>query len=990
MYTFLLNDKQINVVNAPILNECLDESPDTIEVVLEVQDRLEPYEPHSSFKVLKDDKVIFDGAIISDSVEVACKSPLEYIHSISCHESIRETQFLFVRDTSFTQYYTDRELVSKQQYIFPFQNGSGIKVISASPIGDDKVPIKFSKFRNANLDKIVIECEIYDYENDLIKVVNPNAKYKNIIGFTLIDKTTNEIIFSYGNNDYFEKVIHVEIPISRINFDHEYAFSFNKFPESYVDKTKNLPYATFNCYIYAIRHKYTLYDVLDTLRRQQILKAKNGNNVYLTKCDYQFKLPTSGRLYNLLYYTIAPDFVFTDCSLWDCLVDIFQYIDAEPKFSLDGTKTLEAEFYNDKQRKIDLNGELTNFTTSINNKNYVNDFVTKYQNARIKNSVTYPSNSVYKNVSGNKISITNENDYLIMTDKPIDYVEHLYFNLQGKTLKAHFAMYTTRIVNNEVIGHTLDIRDVDKDILFKSSSEFDYANQVVTKDVYMTLPEPGTSESEVIRSFNKATAFSYEQGDNKIEFLSNFKNIFGFQFSSIKYALGYLFINLLGGITSSGIGDNKWIVEVETYDIQYRVIYKPQLEGLTKSESIENKAQGFYTRIAQANGGTMLEKLGRNASGVALRSGVPNITISKKIDTLENMFKKGDYVLENGIPYVVNKTSTTFYNDFAFQTIELTKNFNRFNQFTRIDRQKRFSEFSKNLIARSEDYITEYAVVSLNKGVNEETFINHDTFYFCIEKSLDRSVGISTNTITSACFTPLNEDNTTQLQKGYSVLAPIAIYTTQSTINFEVSFDNAKIVTYNMEQRSDDKKITQYVYYTGKYGEFKKCDLKLGQIISSDNWLTANKISPYLEENTTFNDFINIKQLEYYKKPNEIFAFNYQLAFVPSNAGVEIIGSSFIENTLITKDLDKSIELHLFGMNRKLSPLEDKVMGCEKLEKIRLDMTTQGEYVILNKLQKPYEAWGICDNNYNVFLAFNEDVNETSTLKFYINLKHKR
>ena len=92
--------------------------------------------------------------------------------------------------------------------------------------------------------------------------------------------------------------------------------------------------------------------------------------------DYVYDLPMSGELYEILNGTIAPNLTFTQCNLFECLEQIFMYLDGYPV--LDNNNVLGIRYFNDNNGEVVDSKEIDS-KRILNEKRFVNGLVSDYQ-----------------------------------------------------------------------------------------------------------------------------------------------------------------------------------------------------------------------------------------------------------------------------------------------------------------------------------------------------------------------------------------------------------------------------------------------------------------------------------------------------------------------------------------------------------------------------------------------------------------------------------
>lgn len=141
----------------------------------------------------------------------------------------------------------------------------------------------------------------------------------------------------------------------------------------------------------------------------------------------------------------------------------------------------------------------------------------------------------------------------------------------------------------------------------------------------------------------------------------------------------------------------------------------------------------------------------------------------------------------------------------------------------------------------------------------------------------------------------------------------------------------------------------------------------------------------------------SINNLRYYKKPNEIFALNYEWCFLPYNYNDFFIGSKFInENafTMLEKMASKTYYL-VYGGSEKYSILDIKGHGTNRMKANLIPTLTNQNKVNLaiipaQLISNPISTnvWAIVDENNDIYFAgntnsiFSNDSSNTKVITF--------
>ena len=154
-------------------------------------------------------------------------------------------------------------------------------------------------------------------------------------------------------------------------------------------------------------------------------------------------------------------------------------------------------------------------------------------------------------------------------------------------------------------------------------------------------------------------------------------------------------------------------------------------------------------------------------------------------------------------------------------------------------------------------------------------------------------------------------------------------------------------------------------------------------------------------------EYISIRNLEIYKQPNEIFALNYQIAFlpIPGRENTDFIGNEFINNNCFVKNMtENKLARYIVFRNKKSSNLDIKAtpyflkkeITSVVLEENLLDFDLVFNFNALTAAEKvldKFVSWNIIDERDNVLFASNKALDLQSTvdhINIYFIGRHKR
>ena len=120
--------------------------------------------------------------------------------------------------------------------------------------------------------------------------------------------------------------------------------------------------------------------------------------------------------------------------------------------------------------------------------------------------------------------------------------------------------------------------------------------------------------------------------------------------------------------------------------------------------------------------------------------------------------------------------------------------------------------------------------------------------------------------------------------------------------------------------------------------------------------------------------------MKVYKQPNEIFALNYAICFLPRNADRDFLGSEFINKNFLVDGLIKERKLYIHVSNNyRYSVLDTKAHG-EIYEEVNAVTYISGNYASIEFAYDPFVgydvySWAIADEDGNILFASNNGGN---------------
>ena len=290
-----------------------------------------------------------------------------------------------------------------------------------------------------------------------------------------------------------------------------------------------------------------------------------------------------------------------------------------------------------------------------------------------------------------------------------------------------------------------------------------------------------------------------------------------------------------------------------------------------------------------------------------------------------------------------------------------------------------------------------------------------DTGYYDITEVMEY-VPTNTDRIEYALITALTEDNTVITNGGEEVkniAIPMVVYGSGNSVCFEMSFDSP-LNAGNRLLNSDGGWFSSSVLYCDRSGLADKFTIDFVKLQEE-----TSRQFPLMKttDGTRYLDtysFGKIEEYGYYKKPNEIFALNYQIHFMPY-IGTAIknkqsfLSNEFIKNNGFANGLNEKI-LHIVYTTTdddddfEYSILDTKGHGTHEVAITGVSRSAlpslRNDFSIffnneLDDLPNPVEeyskikTWAIVDDNNTIYYASNNTPSAT-TFEIQFFTRHHR
>ena len=1057
-----INNQLVKTEILPSNTPTLDETLETFSFGLISNTNPLPYAPMQLVRVdfTGDATDVAYFYIVSDSVETYSLNPLRYKHNISCVQNTRRLSKYLVRNSTFTQ---PADPIRKtltatsggpKRGINP--TGHAIDMVSFTPSanwGYEKVTFADKERIKGNVKlKINFQC-IKGYTNGLNtgpQGQKEAALYTNIHDLSEILAfdpdihslwTTPRIYLKYvlksSSTIRTREITPQDLGLStgadfRLNTEYDITdiirlletvggskikeiwteFQYSNFISGTWDQDFNNNYPSGEYYFHSYfcqlelnfeTYYYTIYDILDLLIKRQKKQTS------IRTLPQQFFLPSNGDLYDLLVSTVAPNFTFTQLTMYECVAEVFRVFDAI--FTLDEDNVLGIEYFNDLSNESVPDTRFTGRTLSLGEDKYTNGLVVPYQDARVVES--FPkAEGQFAHLRSEEFGVPQAQDHHFIVPHAIENI-----------VKCEI------LADDWCLDITKDGGSFDCDVRHGDNLVLDITRYVVEQDLWSLLDvgnlNQGVISADVInnRKVVQYNSVYFVKGDNKIQVAYSAKSTWNLTVYALanlvlcemmrKFGLQSPSNSLHAQIMESGNFSGLW------YNVKMRLTYVASVNGKIETHSITSKFNG-ETLVDQANGTVDLNKLGLNTFGLGLKLGNPTLNATHRITTWAKRIKTGQIYQYQGKLWVANVVNYTFFKGMLQGKVSFVQNFNQLSIRTQLLREKRMTNISKELVQKSEEILTDfvYYFSDASKATNfsitgDEIHFNKNHLLNFIKYTFDVNLGASNpkhigDVVAYTFETPgvdyvYTVDPYTNAPIYYGFYIPMVIYGAGNTVNFEMSFDhpmNAGNQTKNTSAWNGHQYFTNHTIYTDKSGFLEYICLRT-PVNEIDYDLEFPKVGAWSDyDSGSRGDFyFRIQDFRIYKQPNEIFALNYQLAFLPypGDEQIDFLGSEFINNNWFTntsKEIKKT--RYICFMAEKSSVLDTKVSSY--LVKKQITSVTSSSFssgsnyihkfgIVLHydslttteKNKGPFGSWAIVDGEDNILFASNRSVSLEAT-----------
>ena len=507
------------------------------------------------------------------------------------------------------------------------------------------------------------------------------------------------------------------------------------------------------------------------------------------------------RIISKFINTRCPEFNFTKMTLWECLLQIGEYIHAIPRLASEvelgiGTDDTNWNIITFDFLGLQKNATLFNeiFNTSSNNMeqycteldSYVDNLINTETEG--KASIIEPGEGLFK-------TVTTDDGFLVTNDNCKIILDYPIYEL--------------------------------KKVLVR------YENQVVdiTKYCYESYEYKILSNYLDIYPYSKKYALAYTIGDNTI--------------SQLQYKLENAVDQSLTGCAIANILDVEGIsINVEKLNtLQYQVEYIPITSTRMKQRKVnydeyEEKSTLFYNQSAN-----MVDSVayGENLKGNVLRLSNNELQKTLRFKELVRIPNIGE-VIGN---YYIAQINLQFYAEYINCTIQLSKDFNRLSKYIGISSFNRMYEVSeRQTVERDINYSTNISIGFIEQN-NPFSIVTNAGKNKLIDGFIQRE---SQPAPTLMLLTTYKKDKT----PIKTVALPMNVLAMGNSLIFSSKFkDNYSAGNKIIKKVIDLKNSLNYIPYNNEFGEFEYLSFKICSPANGNNLDNLADTLPEIEYLTT-------------------------------------------------------------------------------------------------------------------------------------------
>ena len=704
--------------------------------------------------------------------------------------------------------------------------------------------------------------------------------------------------------------------------------------------------------------RYTLFDVVDRLRKIVITEQENTSKIY------PYSIPSNVLTY--LNNFKAPEMFFNNMSLFEALKQTLMYVGVIPRLTVvNNNDTLVLDFIADKKDLVYLSQLWIGKTTAQDALFYSTTIISEADNiisTDLKtNSLYYPNETSWAPLNAPTGAGIMNNDNSVM-----DVKQGIYDLLELKV----FARVKYSFPQQPVTIETIEV---------------DLSDYVFVKEAYNLLPVNWDYATDTRTQQN--TIF-FEQNSTIIQGLTtNWQTFFDIRRRSLENAILTEYRktnNFVAGLT----------IENDYFDCLFRAKFIPiqqdrhlEMDRLNIDE-INKITKTFFKQNDRL---ISLDNYTSRMKKTLDRLGEPMITISLIHSDITEGFEVGDYTTDD---YRLVVAEFQYEKDYVNANYQFTKHFPNINRFIGVDRSLQPFELPTGfkVLNRSISY-KDHLTISKTSGFNTNNTVVTPSGVLQILKTFDNNYGA----LPSETALVINPYVGIGNQRLYT---PTIINGIENAFLFNFGFNDNLIAGFRLLPLQDSDApgyVQDGVPYTQAEGlmPLVSFEIKGKRVNSIPTTFNASQeeantlpIVTWFDQEESYIAVPTNNSLEIFKDPAEILTFNYQLNVFAEDSQI-IIGKSFTRLNKLIHDLDEPLLFYPSALTYTQYDNE-RILTSSAPSALDTTIATTTPYgITVNNVVTGFNSYAIATASGELLLAVNR-VNGVLPTTLYFNFSHVR
>lgn len=631
----------------------------------------------------------------------------------------------------------------------------------------------------------------------------------------------------------------------------------------------------------------------------------------------------------------TPEFQFTQSTLREILQEVGRFVHAEPRLINSDTITFD---------KLG-SGEISDFTD------------TKYASKSWQQAVDNYATNLYSTVDNFVNSINYANGVMV---EPYSNgfktvrTENLYVRLEDTNIHIQ-TQYPIRAIRKLECGYASN---------YGGTVPYD-----ITAFVYESAEYQRLSSYDGTYPSSKAWAIYYTIGE---------KGIYGLTFTEEAAAFqafkNRAIVNILNAVTQESEDSTSYT------QLAFRITYEPIYPATAQQSKsyvgdIEKPASLVYNQ-----GQNMVEShyFGENMKGAIARLGNVDKVLTYVKHGLVEPPKFGEILMDGNDEYYMSAVATEIQPYYTKFSISLSKDFNRYSDYIKVNSEKRMYEISERQAFDSHITYKDYVVIGdMNYNSFNDGFLRTpDPALTSIFSQVDNGSPV----LSPVSFALLSSYNRKEVIIR-DIILPVQKTALGNSALFSLKYQDNYSAGDNVVFKNNHYWQTGTVY-SDFWGNIEYLDVgfypKMNEAVSSLAQQTAigNALPALSNEANPVNPSCSGLYIWIKKGSTEIPTIDYQIDFVTNRSNI-IIGSALAKNLPLVSGLlgeEHKAKLYLFS-NKRINKFE-KIVDVTNGEKFDFNISlninvsqfeiADAETVTLNK---QYKSWAIVDGATNELLV---------------------